>query len=478
MKSFKLLPLVAVLALTGCMSMAPSYERPEAPIAQQWPAGPAYANAQLNQQALPDWQQFYTDDRLRQVIQMTLDNNRDYRVAMLNVQKVRDAYNIQRAEFLPTIAASGQGSHSGTPETLSSTGVERVDHTYQANLAMASYELDLFGRIRSLSDKALNEYFATVEARKSARVTLIAETANAWLKLGADRSILAFAQETFESQKQSFDLMQASFDAGAINRLELNQAKSLYATAKASLVSAQRAVAMDINALNTLVGAEVSQDLLPTEVSVVTMKGVFPAGVPSEVLLNRPDIAAAEYQLMAANANIGAARANFFPRISLVASVGTGSTELSDLFDAGTRMWSFVPSMTLPIFTGGVNWASLKISEAERDITVANYEKAIQGAFDEVANALATEGTIVEELAAQEEYLNSTKEAYELAKARYDHGAESFLTVLDSQRSYTSAQKIYAATQQARASSLVTLYKVLGGGAVDKAPSQAVESLQ
>ena len=456
-KTFKFLPLVAALALTGCMSMAPSYERPQAPILNAWPTGEAYAEAKLNQQALPDWHEFFTDERLRQVIQMTLDNNRDYRVAMLNVQKMRYAYNIQRSEFLPSISGVGSGEHSGTPRTLSATGQDTVSHVYSANLAMASYELDLFGRIRSLSDEALNQYF----------VTLIAETANMWLQLGADRSLLAFAKETLDSQEKSYKLSEASYKAGAINLLELNQAKQMYASAQASYASSQRAVAQDLNALALLVGTNVPEELLPSKVEVVTLAGVLPQGVPSEVLLNRPDIAQAEYTLMAANADIGAARANFFPRISLVASGGTGSTELDDLFSGGTRLWSFAPSISLPIFTGGANWATLRVSETERDIAVADYEKAIQTAFREVADALATEGTIERELKATQDYADATKKAYELAQARYRHGSESFLTVLDSQRQYVSAQTQLTVAQQARAMSLVTLYKTLGGGAVD-----------
>lgn len=473
MPSFKLLPLVAVLALTGCVSMAPSYERPVAPVANEWPTGPAYAKAKLNQEALPDWHEFYTDNRLREVIQMSLDNNRDYRVAMLNVEKARYAYNIQRSNFLPTVSGNGSGQHQGTPRTLSTTGQDTVSHVYSANLAMASYELDLFGRVRSLSTEALNEYFATDEARKSARVTLIAETANAWLQLGTSRSILAFTKETFESQEKSYKLMKASYDAGAINLLELNQARSQYAAAKASYLSAQRDEAQALNTLTSLVGDEVPAKWLPERVEVVTMDGVLPKGVPSEVLLNRPDIAQAEFALKAANANIGAARANFFPRISLVASGGTGSTEIDDLFNSGTRMWSFAPSVTLPIFTGGANWATLRVSETDKKIAVANYEKSIQTAFSEVANALATEGTIEEELQAQTEYADATKKAYELAQQRYKLGSESYLSVLDSQRTYVAAQTQWVVAQQARSMSLVSLYKTLGGGAVDLAKDES-----
>ena len=470
MKAFKLLPLVAALALTGCMSMAPTYERPEAPVSTEWPSGPAYAGAKLNQQALPGWREYYTDKRLVTVIETMLKNNRDLRVALLNVEKVRQAYNIQRAEFVPDVAAAGSGAHSRTSADLSSTGAAYTTHAYTANLAMASYEVDLFGRIRSLSDQALNEYLATVQAQRSARATLIASTANAWLKLGADESLLKFSKETLDTQKESYSLMQKSYNAGGINLLELNQAKTAYASAQASYSASLRAVAQDKNALELLVGAKVDESLLPKEVKVVTLGGVLPAGAPSEVLLNRPDIAQAEYSLKAANANIGAARANFFPRITLIGTYGSGSTELDNLFDSGTRMWSFTPSVSLPLFTGGANIANLRVSEANRDIAVANYEKAIQSAFREVADAVATEGTVEEQLKAYKDLAKASGEAYRLAKIRYRAGAESMLTLLDTQRNYVSAESGLVNAQMARASSLVTLYSVLGGGA-DADPS-------
>ncbi|HAW45381.1 MAG TPA: multidrug transporter, partial [Sutterella sp.] len=440
MRKAKLTALFAVLALTGCVSMSPIYERPEAPVAQDWPAGPAYEKAILNQNALPDWQTYYTDARLREVISLMLENNRDLRVALLNVEKVRQAYNIQRSAYLPSIAATGSGAHARTPETLSSTGTAVVSHTYTANLAMSSYEIDLFGRIKSLSDQALNEYLATVQAQRASRASMIAQTANVWLTLGADESLLAFAKETLDTQEKTFNLMKASYKAGGISLLNLNQAQTMLSSAKAAYATALRAVAQDKNALTLLVGAPVDEKLLPKEVSVVTLRGSLPKGAPSEVLLNRPDIAQAEYQLKAANANIGAARANFFPRISLVGSYGTGSRELKDLFDSGTNVWSFTPSVSLPIFTGGANIATLRVSEANRDIALANYEKAIQSAFREVADALAAEGTVEETLKAYEELAKASGEAYRLARIRYKEGAESLLVLLDTQRSYVSAR--------------------------------------
>lgn len=473
MKMFKFLPLVAAVMLTGCVSMSPFYDRPESPVNAAWPEGSAYDQAKLNQAALPDWEAFYTDDRLRQVIRLTLENNRDYRVAMLNVERLRQAYNIQRSEFLPYLAATGQGSHSRTSDLLRKPDQAAVSHSYTANLAMAAYELDLFGRIKSLSDQALNRYFATEEARKSARATLIAETANLWLKLGADRSILAFAKTTLESQEKSFKLSEASYQAGAISLLELNQARTMLANAQKSYAASERAVAQDLNAMGVLVGCEVPEALLPSKVEVVTLGAVLPQGAPSEVLLNRPDIAAAEYTLLAANANIGAARAAFFPRITLVGSYGSGAGELDDLFTGGTRMWSFVPSVSLPIFTAGASWAAYQVSQRDKDIAIANYEKAIQVAFKEVADALATEGTIEAELKAQEALVASTKQAYDLAQARYKQGASSFLEVLDSQRQWVGAQTGLVVAQQARAASLVTLYKTLGGGAVDTQKDEA-----
>ena len=473
MKIVKVLPLVAAVMLTGCVSMSPFYDRPQAPVAGAWPEGAAYEQAKLNEAALPDWEAFYTDARLREVIKMTLANNRDYRVALLNVERLRQAYNIQRSEYLPYLAAAADGTHKQTPKSLSKEGRTEISHTYTANLAMASYELDLFGRIKSLSDEALNRYLSTDEARKSARVTLIAETANLWLKLGADRSILDFAKATLDSQEQSYKLSEASYKVGAIGLLELNQAKTMLASAQKACASSQRAVAQDLNALGVLVGAEVPEALLPTKVETVTLAAVLPKGAPSEVLLNRPDIAAAEYTLLAANANIGAARAAFFPRITLVGAYGSGAGDLADLFTGGTRMWSFVPSVSLPIFTAGASWAAYQVSQRDKDIAIANYEKAIQVAFKEVADALATEGTIEAELKAQADLAASTKQAYDLAQARYQQGASSFLEVLESQRQWVSAQTGLVMAEQARAASLVTLYKTLGGGAVDAQPKEA-----
>ena len=464
MKMYKLLPLVAAVALTGCMSMAPSYERPVAPIAEQWPQGAAYDQAKLNQAALPDWQSFYQDERLRAVLSQMLENNRDLRVALLNVEKVRQAYNIQRSEFLPHLAGIGEGRHQGTPSGLSATGKDTVSHVYSANLAMASYELDLFGRVKSLSDEALNQYLATAQAQQAAQVTLIAETANLWLKLGADQSVLDFSNQQLNSQKQSYAMSQASYRVGAISLLELNQAKTMLASAQKSAIAAQRALAQDKNALTLLVGADIDAKLLPQGVADITLAGVLPQGAPSEVLLNRPDIKAAEYRLQAANANIGAARANFFPRIALIASGGSAATELGNVFEAGTRVWSFAPSVSLPIFTGGANWASLQVSKVKKEIAVAEYEKSIQTAFREVADALATQGTIDEELKAQQSLAKATEQAYRLAQEQYRLGATSFMTVLDSQRQFVSAQTGLVMAQQARASSLVSLYKSLGGG--------------
>lgn len=464
MKGFKLLPLLAALALTGCMSMAPTYERPQAPISAQWPAGAAYDKAKTNQSALPDWQEFYQDKRLQSVISKMLENNRDYRVALLNVEKVRQAYNIQRSEFLPHLAAVGEGRHQGTPSGLSPMGQDTVSHVYSANLAMASYELDLFGRVKSLSREALNKYLATEQAQQASQVTLIAETANLWLKLGADQSVLDFSKQQLQSQQQSYQMSQASYREGAISLLELHQAKTMLASAEKNAVSAERAVAQDKNALTLLVGSDIDEALLPKSVSNVTLGAVLPEGAPSEVLLNRPDIKAAEYRLQAANANIGAARANFFPRITLVASGGSSATELSHVFDGGTRVWSFVPSVSLPIFTGGANLANLRVSQVSRDIAVAEYEKSIQTAFREVADALAMEGTITQELQAQQDLADATAQAYRLAQDQYRLGATSFMTVLDSQRQYVAAQTGLVMAQQARASSLVALYKSLGGG--------------
>ena len=465
-KTLCLLPLASALLLSGCISLAPDYERPEAPVEQAWPQDEATKNAALLTQGLQKWSEFFTDERLNQVIELGLRNNRSLRSAFYAVEQARAQYSISRSELLPSVALQAQESAGRTPASTSALGKDSTTHTYSANAAMASYELDLFGRIRNLNEQALQAYFQTQAAQRTAQMTVITEIAQTWLGLGASKDMLKLAQNTYDSQSESLKLIEKSYELGASSMLEVQQAMQTVATAKAAAVQAERAVAQYRNALNVLTGVTVPAELEPEGLKAdVTLSQVsVVSDIPSEVLLARPDIASAEAALRSANANIGVARAAFFPSITLTGSAGAVSGELNELFNGGTHSWSFVPSITLPIFTGGANIANLRAAEAYQKKTLADYELAIQTAFQEVADALATEGTVSEELKAQQQLAAATAETLRLSEERYKNGADSYLEVLDSQRANFSAQQAVISAQLSRAASLVTLYKVLGGG--------------
>ena len=465
-KTLCLLPLASALLLSGCISLAPDFERPQAPVEQVWPRDEATKNAALLTEGLQKWSDFFTDERLNRLIALGLKNNRSLRSAFYSVEQARAQYNVSRADLLPSVAVQAQESAGRTPASTSSAGRDVTTHTYSANAAMASYELDLFGRVRNLNEQALQSYFQTQAAQRTAQMTVITEIAQTWLGLGASKDQLKLAQDTYASQYESLKLIRRSYDLGASSMLEVQQALQTVATARASMAQAQRSVAQYRNALATLVGTAVPPELEPEGLaSDVTRSQVSVASdIPSEVLLARPDIAAAEAALRAANANIGVARAAFFPSITLTGSAGSISGALNGLFDGGTHTWSFVPNITLPIFTGGANLANLRAAQAYQKKTIADYELAIQSAFQEVADALATEGTVSEELAAQQQLAAATAESLRLSEERYKNGADSYLNVLDSQRANFSAQQAVISAQLARTASLVTLYKVLGGG--------------
>lgn len=464
-KTLCLLPLASALLLSGCISLAPEFERPEAPVEQTWPQDEATKNASLLTEGLQKWSDFFTDARLSKLIALGLENNRSLRSAFYSVEQARAQYNVSRSDLLPSVAVQAQESAGRTPASTSSSGRDVTTHVYSASAAMASYELDLFGRVRNLNEQALQAYFQTQAAQRTAQMTVITEIAQTWLGLGAAKDQLRLAKETYDSQSESLKLIERSYELGAASMLEVQQAMQTVATAKAAMAQAMRSVSQYRNALAVLAGTKVPAGLEPeglvtdatrTQVSVAS-------DIPSEVLLSRPDIAAAEAALRSANANIGVARAAFFPSITLTGSAGVVSGELNQLFEAGTHTWSFVPNITLPIFTGGANIANLRAAQAYQKKTVADYELAIQTAFQEVSDALATEGTVSEELAAQQQLAAATAETLRLSTERYKNGADSYLEVLDSQRANFSAQQAVISAQLARAASLVTLYKVLGG---------------
>ncbi len=471
MKRNLLKPLIAVIfTLAGCSTMAPKYTQPVAPVPGAWPTGPAYREeapaAEVKPLADIPWQEFFIDPHLRRLIKLSLEYNRDLRVAVLNIERARAQYQIQGADLLPKVDASAGANFQRIAEDFSGNGHAKIVDQYNVGLGVSSYELDLFGRVRSLKDQALEQYLATEQARRSVQVSLVSQVASGYLSLAADRERLQLAKDTLVSQQQSYNLIRSRFEAGITSSLVLNQARSSVDAARLDIARYTTLVAQDINALNLLVGSAFSTGMLPHTLSetVTSVKELSP-GMPSVVLLSRPDILQAEEQLKAFNANIGAARAAFFPRITLVSSIGFGSDDLAGLFQPGSFAWKFAPQISLPIFDGGSNKANLKVAEVDRDIAVARYEKAIQTAFREVADTLALRGTIDEQLAAQQSLTNASGESYNLSQARFEKGVDGYLTVLDSQRSLYAAQQNLIGVRLARLANLVTLYKVLGGGA-------------
>ena len=461
----RLSTLVLALATTvlGACSLIPAFERPAAPVPASFPLTAAAADAA--QADAIAWRDYFADARLRELIALALDNNRDLRVAVLNIERSRAQYGIQRAALFPSIAAGGGQNAQRVPGDLNASGQPVVSRQYSANLGFASYELDFFGRVRSLEEQALQTYLGTEQARRSAQISLIAEVANTWLRRAADQERLALARRTLETRQKSLDLTQRSFDAGAVSALDLHQAETLLQTARADAARTVALVAQDENALALLVGTGVPAERLSDGLDqAVASVAELPAGVPSEVLSRRPDVVQAEYALRAANASIGAARAAFFPSISLTANVGTASASLDGLFASGSRAWSFMPQIRLPIFEAGRLQASLDVAEIQRDINVAQYEKAIQSAFREVADALAERATLAEQLDAQRKLVDAATKSFELSEARYKAGVDSYLGLLEAQRSLYGAEQALIAARLSDASNRVTLYKVLGGG--------------
>ncbi|MBT0652422.1 AdeC/AdeK/OprM family multidrug efflux complex outer membrane factor [Geomobilimonas luticola] len=457
-----------LLLFTGC-TMAPGYTRPEPPVPANWPGGPAYTtetgtSAQKPVADIP-WRDFFVEPRLQKVIDLALANNRDLRVAILNIERTRAQYQIQRSDLVPHVDANAAATLQRLSEDFSGKGVPVNIHQYTVGLGVSSYELDLFGRVRSLKDQALEQYLATEQAQRSVQISLVSQVATTWLALAADRERLNLAKETLAAQQESLKLTRSRFEAGVSSALDLNQAQTSVDTARVDIARYTTLVAQDENALNLVVGSPVPTDLIPGSISeaITAMKDVAP-GLPSDVMLNRPDILQAENLLKGANANIGAARAAFFPRITLVSSVGFGSDDLGGLFTSDSFVWKFAPQISLPIFDGGSNRAKLKVSEVDRDIAVAQYEKAIQTAFREVADSLAQRGTIDDQLAAQQSLTDATSESYKLSQARYEKGVDSYLQVLDAQRALYGAQQNLIGVRLTRLANQVTLYKVLGGG--------------
>lgn len=453
------------LALAAC-DMAPKYVRPELPVPAASPTGPAYESSVADPAAIVPadtaWRDFFTDARLARVIDTALVNNRDLRIALANVEQARAQYKVQRANLLPTVAGNGGATYQDSPFSLAGSG--RTD-LYQAQVGISAWEIDLFGRVRNLSKAAQEQYFASVETRNAAQTALIAEVANTWLTMAADQERLRISRDLEKAFGQTLALTRARFDKGIASELEVRQAQTSYDSARSDIAEATTLVAQDQNALNFLAGQTLSAADLPDAMpeSSATIENL-PANISSEVLLRRPDIASAEHQLRGANANIGAARAAFFPNISLTAAFGTISMGLSNLFTSASKTWSVAPSASLPIFDFGKNAGNLRYARATYDAMVATYEKSVQTGFREVADALARRGTMTQQFEAQTSLAQSSRVAYRLSEARFRAGIDPFLTTLDSQRALYTAENSLLATRLVRATNMVELYRAMGGG--------------
>ncbi|MDB5763827.1 MAG: efflux transporter outer rane subunit [Herminiimonas sp.] len=453
--------LLAAGGLAGC-SLAPQFVRPEAPVAASYPASAA-GQATRNANEI-GWREFFPDQRLQVLIANALDNNRDLRTAALRIEEARAQYNIQSADLLPNLNGAASGSRARTPGSLTQSGNSTVSSSYQVGLSLASFELDFFGRVRSLNQAALAQYLATEEARQAVQISLVAEVAKAYLSERAFAEQLALAQSTLEGRQTAYKLAQQRFNVGASSALDLRLTETLVQSARISVATLARQRAQAENALTLLVGKPLT-DLPPVQpLEAQNIVTDIPAGLPSDLLTRRPDIRAAEQRLKAANANIGAARAAFFPRISLTAGIGTASNALSGLFDTGSQYWSFAPQLVLPIFDAGRNRANLSLTEVRNNMAVADYEKTIQVAFREVADTLAARGTLDEQLDAQQAFLDAQAERLKLSDLRYRNGIASSLDVLDAQRELFSAQQTLIQTRLLRLTNAIDLYRSLGGG--------------
>ncbi|MHB9096838.1 MAG: efflux transporter outer membrane subunit [Syntrophales bacterium] len=457
----------AIVALLGGCTLAPEYKRPAAPVPADWPTGTAYqettsAVSTPAATVLP-WREFFADERLQKVIGIALSNNRDLRLAALNVERARALYGIQRAELLPTVNAVGSGSRQRVPADLSSTGSAMTAEQYSVNLGITSWEIDFFGRIRSLKDRALEEYLATDQARRSAQILLVSAIGQTYLALAADREALKLVAAALDTRVAAYKLIRKRKEVGIASELDVRQAQSQVDIAQVDVARYTQLAAQDENALNLLVGSHLPPALLPSDLAGVTPPQEVSPGLSSEVLLQRPDVMAAEHRLKAANANIGAARAAFFPRISLTTTLGTASADLSGLFASGQGTWGFAPQIVMPIFDART-WPAYDVTKVEKEISVAQYEQAIQAAFREVADSLAVRGTVNRQIAAQQSLVDALAETYRLSNARYTRGIDSYLGVLDAQRSLYAAQQGLIALQLVRFANRVTLYTVLGGG--------------
>ncbi len=480
--SNRIVAAALLLVLTTGCTMMPEYKRPALPVADKWPTGSAYlptdphgnsfggkpSDANSSDATVSDiaWEAYFKSDALKALIKRTLENNRDLKVALLNIEKAKAAYRIQHADTLPVVSGAGSASRSGVPKDVSTTGKSVTGSTFSAKLAVTSYELDFFGRVKSLNQKALETYLSTEEAALNTRIALIAETANAYMTYLAEKKLLSLAKNTLNAYKETHAVVKLQCDVGSATQLDLAQAATSVESAKASIAQYTRLMAQAKNTCVLLAGTFVD-DILDGGDTIDNLEFMenLPQGLPSGVMMARPDIRQAEHQLKAANADIGAARAALYPTISLTGAFGLASDSLSSLVKSGAAYaWNFTPLVSMPIFNReGLN-ASLEVARVDEKIAAAAYEGVIQTAFKEVADQLAARGTYQDQLAAQNALVTATRKTYDLSSARYQNGIDNFLTVLDSQRSLFAAEQTAVTVRHAYLSNLVAMYKVLGGG--------------
>jgi multidrug efflux system outer membrane protein len=464
---------LAVTAFASGCTFVPKYQRPAAAVATTFPTGPAYRTAapaadttSAHGLSAPQigWNDFFRDPRLRKLIELALANNRDLRVAAIRVAEVAAQYRIVRADLLPQIDATAEQSKSRLPRQLAPGGVSN-SNVYSVGLGAASWELDFWGRIRSLKQQALAQYLATAQARKAAQISLVSQVADQYLSVRSYDELLKVTRETLSTAEASYQLAKLQFNVGTGSELDLREAEGVTEQARADLASETRLRAQAENALTLLVGAPLPAQLPPPlTLNQQELLTDIPAGLPSELLTRRPDIIEAEQTLRAANANIGAARAAFFPRITLTAQAGTESRSLSGLFAPGSAAWSFAPQISLPIFNGGANLAGLDLAQLEKNAAIAQYQKAIQTAFREVSDGLAARGTYDDQITALDHYVASQQRRLDLSQLLYKNGTASYLTVLTAQTDLYAAQQSLITARMQRLSNLVDLYQYLGGG--------------
>ncbi len=464
-KNYIIIVLTSALFMSGC-TMAPKYKKPVLPVQGDMPSGESYKNLNTKGSDIVSkikWKDYFTDEKLQKVIKMAIDNNRNLRIAALNVERTMAQYSISRAAILPSGGVSGSMTRTHTPADLSYSGKAATSKQYSANVGITAWELDFFGRIRSLSKQALEQYMATEQAQRGAQITLISSVVQAYLSLAADRGNLQMAQSTLDTYKDTLKLTQKRFSVELATKLDLKQSESQVHSAEANVALYTQLVAQDLNALNLLAGKPVPENLLPENLdSIAAFKKITP-NLSSEILLSRPDVMQAEHNLKAAYAYIGAARAACFPSISLTTSVGTASQDLNKLFGSGQNTWTFAPQINIPIFNPSV-WINLRVSKVDQKIALAQYEGTVQAAFREVADTLAEYGMVGKRFEAQVSYTDAIEETYRLSNVRYTKGIDSYLVVLDAQRSLFTAKQSLISLRLTRLNNLVKLYAVLGGG--------------